>query len=99
MGIALKLFRASVNRAASVSVPFEDADHPLGSLLRHAPQPKLRAVRGIELHQRFDNEIAGRKPDRPPPVRVSAFQLDIFLSRLIAHLAVPKHERMFLMEL
>ena len=95
--IGLKFLRAPEHRSAAVRVALEDPDQPLGYVARENSQTRLRAVRGVEFHQRFDQQVTRRKPHGTAPVRIAALQLDLLLGWLIAHVVVAEDERMVAM--
>src|SRR5215510_11295605 len=95
MRIALKLFRAAVNRSAPVFAAQEDTRESTRNLIRYFPQIHEPAGAGwafdfeiiaqvvMKLLQRLDQQEVDREPDRAAPIRVAAEQPRTRFSRLV----------------
>src|SRR5215469_7390266 len=93
MGIRLEFFSASINRPSAISVACEGSNEPVSNFIRDFKHVHQTARTGRTLHsetitivlmqiqERADNHDVDRHPDRPTPVRVSAEQPGIGLSR------------------
>src|SRR5580698_521936 len=99
VGIGLEFFLAAEDRPAAVVVKLKDPDEAFGNVVREVLQAEAAAVGGAEFEQTFDQQVAGRKPDGPPPVGVAALEFDLFLGWFVAHAAVAEGEWMLLMVL
>src|SRR5690348_15952873 len=94
MRISLEFLLASVDRPP-IRVAQKNSYEPAGNISGHFPKtcvltgirgtlhPELIAKEVMKLLQRFHEKKIQRKPDRPPPIRISTKQPTIRFRRLI----------------
>src|SRR5499425_1208507 len=112
MRILLELADGSVDGPPPRLGAREDADHPVGDVLRHLPQGERRpalvfrgrhgelgSIGRAELAQGLEHEEGGGEPHRPAPVGVAALDLGDGLRGLVLHGALTEDERIALVEL
>src|SRR5499425_2546786 len=112
MRILLKLSDGSVDGPPARLVAREDADHPVGDILRHLPQGERRPslvfwgghgelwpIGRPQLAERLEHEEGGGEPYRPAPVGVPALDLGDGFRRLVLHGAPAEDEGIALVEL
>src|SRR5262252_6197340 len=110
--ILLELADGSVDGPPPRLVAREDADHPVGDVLRHLPQGErrpalilrgrhgeLRSVSLAQLAQGLEHEEGSGEPHRPAPVGVAALDLGDGLRGLVLHGALAEDEGIAFMEL